>query len=66
MSGAGGPRHHGYLCPVPISKSDGHGCLPANPTTLPYDGSQSPAADPASGRVSPESHAAIATISAWS
>ena len=41
-------------------------CLPANPTILPYDGFQSPAADPASGRVSPESHDAIATISAWS
>ena len=31
-----------------------------------YDGSQSPAAGPASGRVSPESHDAIATINAWS
>ena len=31
-----------------------------------YDGFQSPAAGPASGRVSPESHDAIATISAWS
>ena len=34
--------------------------------TLPYDGFQSPAAGPASGRVSPESHDAIATINAWS
>ena len=32
----------------------------------PYDGFQSPAAGPASGRVSPEFHDAIATISAWS
>ena len=31
-----------------------------------YDGFQSPAAGPASGRVSPESHEAIVTISAWS
>ena len=33
---------------------------------LPYDGFQSPAAGPASGRVSPESHDAIVTINAWS
>ena len=39
--------------------------LSASPTPL-YDGFQSPAAAPASGRVSPESHDAIATISAWS
>ena len=31
-----------------------------------YDGFQSPVAGPASGRVSPESHDAIATIRAWS
>ena len=31
-----------------------------------YDGFQSPVAGPASGRVSPESHEAIVTISAWS
>ena len=31
-----------------------------------YDGFQSPAAGPASGRVSPESHDAIATINPWS
>ena len=31
-----------------------------------YEGFQSPAAGPASGRVSPESHDAIVTISAWS
>lgn len=31
-----------------------------------YDGFQSPAAGPGSGRVSPESHDAIVTISAWS
>ena len=36
------------------------------PPDLDYDGFQSPAAGPASGRVSPESHDAIATISAWS
>ena len=33
---------------------------------LTYEGFQSPAAGPASGRVSPESHDAIVTISAWS
>ena len=33
---------------------------------LTYDGFQSPAAGPASGRVSPESHDAIVTINAWS
>ena len=38
----------------------------AKPTILLYDGFQSPAAGPASGRVSPESHDAIATIRAWS
>ena len=38
----------------------------ANPMTLPYNGFQSPAAGPASGTVSPESHDAIATINAWS
>ena len=32
----------------------------------PYDGFQSPAAGPALGRVSPESHETIVTISAWS
>ena len=37
---------------------------PARRTIPPYDGFQSPAAGPASGRVSPESHDAIATISA--
>ena len=31
-----------------------------------YDGFQSPAAGPASGRVSPESHDAIDTINEWS
>ena len=31
-----------------------------------YDGFQSPVAGLASGRVSPESHEAIVTISAWS
>ena len=35
-------------------------------TTFPYDGFQSPAAGPASGRLSPESHDAIVTINAWS
>ena len=34
------------------------------PPDLAYDGFQSPAAGPASGRVSPESHDAIATINA--
>ena len=38
----------------------------ASPTIVLYDGFQSPAAAPVSGRVSPESHDAIATISAWS
>ena len=38
----------------------------ANSAGTLYDGFQSPAAGPASGRVSPESHDAIATISAWS
>ena len=33
---------------------------------LTCDGFQSPATGPASGRVSPESHDAIVTISAWS
>ena len=36
------------------------------PGNLHYDGFQSPAAGPASGRVSPESHDAIDTINAWS
>ncbi len=31
-----------------------------------YDVFQSPAADPVSGQVSPESHEAIVTINAWS
>ena len=35
-------------------------------SAIPYDGFQSPATGPASGRVSPESHDAIVTISAWS
>ena len=47
----------------PYAGRDG---LSTSPTTLLYDGFQSPAAGPASGRVSPESHDAIATISAWS
>ena len=42
------------------------GPVAASPATLPYDGFQSPAAGPASGRVSPESHDAIVTIKAWS
>ena len=37
-----------------------------SPPDLAYDGFQSPAAGPASGRVSPESHDAIVTINAWS
>ena len=64
-------RRHGYHSPLDFRRHDHtamrrHLGLPANPTTLPYDGFQSPAAAPASGRVSPESHDAIATISAWS
>ena len=39
---------------------------PVLPPDLAYDGFQSPAAGPASGRVSPESHDAIETIKAWS
>ena len=36
------------------------------PSGVTYDGFQSPAAGPASGRVSPESHDAMETIKAWS
>ena len=39
---------------------------PARRTIPPCDGFQSPAAGPASGRLSPESHDAIVTINAWS
>ena len=52
----------GSLGAVQIASARTRRAHSAGPTTLPYDGFQSPAAGPASGRVSPESHDAIDTI----
>ena len=55
-----------HLCERTGTSTPNLSHTPTGNRHLTYDGFQSPAAGPASGRVSPESHDAIVTIRAWS